>query len=98
MSFTLARKVRCFEAATAGNCAKRDNMACALRAVLPLPLLLVACRYALAKWVRARPYVTAEELAARVAAYKAAQQQQMGTDAQAHLSQLSQLLAVAVAR
>lgn len=63
-------------------------------------------KYALAKWVRARPYVTIEELAARVAAYQAAQQQQQtqtaaaGADAQAqqHLSQLSQLLAVAVAR
>jgi hypothetical protein len=60
-------------------------------------LLLPLRRYAMAKWIRARPYVTVEEVAARIQQYQAAQQGQQDTQPQ-QLAALGQLLAVAVAR
>lgn len=59
----------------------------------------------MAKWIRARPYVTVEEVAARIQQYQQQQAQQAveGTAAATAqnaeaFSRLGQLLAVAVAR
>jgi len=55
------------------------------------------CRYAMAKWIRAKPYVTVADIAAKLRDHPAIKQMQLQQNVQA-LTQIAQALAVAAAR